>query len=214
MIALQTTRTVTVRPPDRATPGAPPADEARVRTSAEEADLTQRARERSPSAWAQIYDLHYRRLFAYCYARTGDRGVAASLAAQAFLRAVAEIDQCRDGPLFVWLYRLTRRVVDAASDARAATQLGNARTPAADDTAVLASHVAQLPNQERETFALRYYAGYTSEEVAAALGEEATIVRRLEARALAAVCRAQKARVSDMRPQADIDIGATKEQVA
>lgn len=36
-----------------------------------EAVLIQRAKERSPSAWAEIYDTHYRKLYSYLYARTG-----------------------------------------------------------------------------------------------------------------------------------------------
>ena len=185
-----------------------------TRSAEEDADLARRARERSPSAWATIYDLHYRKLFAYCFARTGDRGAAAALAAQAFLRAVAEVDRYNGQPLSVWLYQVTRHVVDAEVAAGTPPRAGDTRADAVDATTALVSQLAELPTQEREAFALRYFAGYTSEEVAAALGEETTTVRRLEARALAAIGRMQAVLVGGASTTADTLISATKDRAA
>jgi RNA polymerase sigma-70 factor (ECF subfamily) len=156
----------------------------------DEVDLVQRARERSPSAWAKIYDLHYRKLFAYCFARTGDHGAAAALAAEAFLRAVAEIERYDGQPLCAWLYGVVRRVVDAsghvaARSSRAERDDGRACDEAEEELIRVVTH---LPSAEREVFVLRYYAGCTSEEVAAALEQQMSAIRRLEARALARVC--------------------------
>src|SRR3990170_3508515 len=62
-------------------------------THDDEARLVQLAKERSPTAWAQIYDASYQKLFRYCYARTGDTTTAADLASRVFLEALEGIDR-------------------------------------------------------------------------------------------------------------------------
>src|SRR3990172_1067748 len=93
-------------------------DEAALeRTADEEAQLVQRAKER--------------RLYRYCYARTGDEAVAAELASQVFLEALQGIDRYvyRGRPLLAWLYRIARNVVSdhlkrRAREARALQEAG------------------------------------------------------------------------------------------
>src|SRR3990170_174777 len=82
-------------------------------THDDEARLVQLAKERSPTAWAQIYDASYQKLFRYCYARTGDTTTAADLTSRVFLEALEGIDRYvyRGRPLLAWLYRIARNVV-------------------------------------------------------------------------------------------------------
>ena len=88
-------------------------DVAIERTGDAEALLVQRAKARDPSAWAEIYDTHYKKLYSYCYARTSDANAAADLAASVFLEALSGIGryEYRGRPLLAWLYRIAHNVV-------------------------------------------------------------------------------------------------------
>ena len=57
-----------------------------------EALLVQRAKEREPSAWVEIYGAYYRKLYFYCYARTSSQAIATDLASQVYLEALDSID--------------------------------------------------------------------------------------------------------------------------
>ena len=168
-----------------------------------EALLVQRAKERRPSAWAEIYDTHYRKLFRYCYARTGSEATAADLASKVYLEALESIDRYvyRGRPLLAWLYRIARNVVSdhlrsqqRESDAllRMVTLLERhdpgPASQVADREDVLAA-LQELTEDQQQVIALRYYAGLTTTEIAHAMERGESAVYSLEVRALAALHR-------------------------
>lgn len=153
-----------------------------------EAQLFERAKRRSPSAWADLYGRYYEKLYLYCYAHTFDQNTAAVLASHVFLKAVDVIDQQKEEnrSFFVLFYRAAREVIEQEHPHAA----NNGSTPhsegASDEGASsLASALNRLPFAEREVIALRHYAGCTAEEVASSLDETPKAVFRIEARALA-----------------------------
>ena len=168
-----------------------------------EARLVERAKERSPTAWVEIYDTHYRKLFRYCYARTGSTATAADLASKVYLEAVEGIDRYvyRGKPLLAWLYRIARNVVadylkaqqrESAALQEAATRL-EAHDPGpasqvADREDLLAA-LRQLTEDQQQVIALRYYSGLTTEEIAQAIDRSERAVYSLEVRALASLRR-------------------------
>jgi len=181
-----------------------PADEAALeRTADEEAQLVQRAKERSPAAWAQIYDAHERRLYRYCYARTSDEAAAAELASQVFLEALQGIDRYvyRGRPLLAWLYRIARNVVSdhlkrRAREARALQQAGTLLDPhdpgpaaQVGDREDVSAALRRLTDDQQQVIALRYYAGLSTAEIAQAMGRSERAIYSLEVRALAALRR-------------------------
>jgi len=168
-----------------------------------EASLVARAKERSPTAWAEIYDLSYAKLYRYCYARTSDAATAADLASKAFLEALEGIDRYvyRGRPLLAWLYRIARNLVsdhlraaqrESAALQRAASALQpHDPGPAAsvDDWQDLQAALVRLTDDQQHLIALRYYSGYSTAEIAGAMGRSERAIYSLEVRALAALRR-------------------------
>ena len=78
-----------------------------------EAELIDRAKARSPEAWTEIYNAHYRAIFRYAKARVFDETTAEDLTSAVFVGALTGIDsyQYRGRPLLAWLYRIARNVV-------------------------------------------------------------------------------------------------------
>lgn len=168
-----------------------------------EAQLIERAKRRSPSAWAEIYDASYRKLYRYCYARTSDQGVAAELASRVLLEALEGIDRYvyRGRPLLAWLYRIARNVVSDHLRARrreskameeAASLLDRHEpSPAAQvaDRHDIQAALQHLTEDQQQVIVLRYFAGFTTAEIAQAMDRSERAVYSLEVRALAAMRR-------------------------
>jgi RNA polymerase sigma-70 factor (ECF subfamily) len=155
----------------------------------DEAHLVRRARDCWPSAWVQIYDAHYHKLYLYSYARTASRPVAAKLASQVFMRAVREIDRyaAKQRPLFAWLYRLAREHVNEHLARHGETALdfepeAPGSQPREEREMLLA--LRSLPDEEHEVIALHYYARYSMEETAAAVERSMQSVQQARAKAL------------------------------
>jgi RNA polymerase sigma-70 factor (ECF subfamily) len=168
-----------------------------------EAALIERAKERSPSAWAEIYDRHYSQLFRYCHARTGDTATAADLASRVYLEALEGIDRFvyRGRPILAWLYRIARNVVSdhlraQGREREAIERAGAALEPhspnpasVAGDRHDLAQAVERLTQEQRQVVLLRFFAGFTTREIAQAMDRSEAAVYSLEVRALAALRR-------------------------
>lgn len=173
------------------------------RTDEAEALLVQRAKERSSTAWAEIYDAYYQKLFRYCYARTSDRATAAELASHVYLEALRGIDRYvyRGRPLLAWLYRIARNIVSdhlrkQQREAQALQEAGELLEPhdpgpaaqVSDRQDVLAA-LQHLTDDQQQIVALRYYSGFSTAEIAQAMGRSERAVYSLEVRALAALRR-------------------------
>lgn len=159
--------------------------------------LVERLRTFDQLAWAEVYDLHHARIWRYAYARTGDRDEADDLAAQAFAEAVASIHRYRYAgrPLLAWLYRIARNLAaDRARKRRREPQRSSAEPQGGSleerlDTMELARALAALTDSQREVVALRFFAGYTTREIAVAMGKREPAIYSLEVRALASLRR-------------------------
>jgi RNA polymerase sigma-70 factor (ECF subfamily) len=83
------------------------------RAEAYEAELVGRAKARSPEAWTDIYNTHYRAVFRYVRARVFDEATAEDLTSAVFVGALKGISSFRykGRPLLAWLYRIARNVV-------------------------------------------------------------------------------------------------------
>ncbi len=71
------------------------------------------AKARSPEAWTQIYQTHYRTIYRYTRARVFDETTAEDLTSAVFEGALKGIRtyQYRGRPLLAWLYRIARNTV-------------------------------------------------------------------------------------------------------
>ncbi len=168
-----------------------------------EAHLVERAKQRWPSAWAEIYDTHYRKLYRYCYVRTGSEATAADLASKVYLKALEGIDryQYRGRPLLAWLYRIAHNVVvdHLRAHKREAKALERASSLREPNDPGPASQVAEredlraalqhLTEEQRQVVVLRYYVDLSTKEIAHTMERTERAVYSLEVRALAALRR-------------------------
>jgi RNA polymerase sigma-70 factor (ECF subfamily) len=170
-----------------------------------QAELVRRAKERSPHAWASIYEQNFPRIFRYIHARTGNRETAEDLASTVFLEALKSIDGYRYAgkPLLAWLYRIARNVVNYHH--RASFRKRGDATECSLDAATggsgsvpfpgVAGHVDlmraldRLSQDQREVIILRYFVGLTTPEVATVTGRKERAVYSLQARAIKALRR-------------------------
>ena len=168
-----------------------------------EAALVRRARDRSEEAWAEIYDAHYTKLFRYCYARCGNEHTAAELASSVFLEALEGIDKFvyRGRPLLAWLYRIARNLVSdhlrkrqresAALEEAVVLLEPNDPGPASEvgNREDVRTALDQLTEDQQQVLTLRFYADFTTAEIAGAMERSERAVYSLEVRALAALRR-------------------------
>ena len=154
--------------------------------------LVERLRAFDQRAWAELYDLHHPRIWRYVYARIGDRDEADDLAAQVFAEAVASIHRYRytGRPLLAWLYRIARNLTAERARKRRRELPGTAAEPHGGsleerlDSMELARALEQLTESQREVVALRFFAGYSTREIASAMDKREAAIYSLEVRAL------------------------------
>jgi RNA polymerase sigma factor (sigma-70 family) len=132
-------------------------------------------------------------LFSFLAYRTGDRGLAEDLLADAFERALRGTFNPRKGSAKTWVYAIALNVLRdharrAAAESRAyeRVETGEARDVFADVEVrdELMRGLARLSAEEREAISLRFGAGLTVPELATVLGEPLTTVEGRVYRAL------------------------------
>jgi RNA polymerase sigma-70 factor (ECF subfamily) len=154
----------------------------------DERSLVERARI-DPEAFAQLYRRYVSRVYAFAFRRTGRQDVAEDITSATFERALRHLESFtwRASGFGPWLFRITaneladhfRRASRDASDrafrAAATFQSSNARDPAEalDDrerAAELLAAMNALSPRYQQALSLRYLAGLSSAEAAAAMG--------------------------------------------
>ena len=156
------------------------------------------------TAFGQLYDFYFRRVYTFCALRSRTREEAEDLTAQTFERALTAIGRYeeRGAPYSAWLLRIAGHViadrVRRADPLDAATELGDADGDAMPDVAPdgtaewelaawLRAHIAALPDDQRRVVWLRYYADWSFADAAAHLDRSEGAVKQLLRRALAAL---------------------------
>ena len=156
-----------------------------------------RLRALDQDAWAKLYDRHHLQIWRYSYGRTGSRDAADDVAAQVFAEALSSIHRYRDQgrPILAWLYVIARNLAAkhqrrAQRDAPASHVEPSGGSPEEGLNAmVLADALARLTGEQREVVVLRFYSGYSTREIATAMGKGEAAVYSLEVRAISALRR-------------------------
>jgi RNA polymerase sigma-70 factor (ECF subfamily) len=173
-----------------------------------ERTLVERAARGDPEAIGLLYDAYLARLYRYCLARVGNETDAEDLAEEIFLKVLGAVGgfEWREfgagdrSPFAAWLFRIAhnhvvsfhrrtavrRRLVreDAGGDvpewvrdeARGPQDLAETRLTIEEVFAV----VEELPEAQRDVIRLRFGAGLSVAETAAALGKQQTNVKVLQ----------------------------------
>jgi len=166
-----------------------------IDASPDDASLVRRAQQGDTAAFASLYERHATAVHRYSLASV-HRSLAEDVTADVFARAWSSIGRFRgDGvPFRGWLFGIARHVVADSHRRRyrrPTTALAPEHEVIVDDPVVerlqhlhLEGVLGKLHRRHRRVIELKYFAGLSNEEVAAALGISSGAVNTLQWRAL------------------------------
>jgi RNA polymerase sigma-70 factor (ECF subfamily) len=154
------------------------------------------AAQKDPSRFAELYELHFDRVYAYVARRVRDRAETQDLTAHVFQQALANLGKFkwRGAPFAAWLYRIAgnaiadhaRRNMREINDPQSATET----TAAAVDLeeverrARLFRALDKLPDDQRRVIVLRFAEEKSIREIADELGRSEGAIKQLQFRGL------------------------------
>lgn len=152
------------------------------------------AAQKDPSRFAELYEEHFERVYAYVLRRVCDRSEAQDITADVFQQALTNLKrfEWRGAPFAAWLYRIAANAV-ADHSQRAARQ--SPAEPAEESTndesyddverrATLFRSVGRLPADQRRVIVMRFAEEKSIREIAAELGRSEGAVKQLQWRGL------------------------------
>ena len=157
------------------------------------------AAQADPSRFADLYELHFDRIYAFIARRVRDRGEIEDLTSEVFHRALANLGrfEWRGTPFAAWLYRIAH---NAVADRAKRKALESAPPEPADPVdpadpaekeleqaerrAELYRSVNGLPAVQRRVILLRFAHEKSIREIAGELGRSEGAVKQLQVRAL------------------------------
>ncbi len=157
------------------------------------------AAQADPCRFADLYERHFDRVYAFIARRVRDRGETEDLTSEVFHKALANLAQFewRDTPFAAWLYRIAHNAItDRAKRKALETVSGEPAEPAdpaappeeemekADRRAQLYRSVDGLPADQRRVIVLRFAQEKSIREIAGELGRSEGAVKQLQVRAL------------------------------
>jgi RNA polymerase sigma-70 factor (ECF subfamily) len=171
--------------------------EPEVGLKAEEAEerLLVEAAQRDPSRFAELYEAHVHRIYAYVVRRVRDRHEAEDVTSEVFHQALANLGrfEWRGVPFAAWLFRIAANAIaDRAKRAGRERPTGHLEAhPVADPAleqidarARLFRMVDELPGDQRRVIVMRFTEEKTIREIAGELGRSEGAVKQLQLRGL------------------------------
>lgn len=165
--------------------------------------LAQRAVRRDPQAWAEIFDAHYRSVFAFARYRLRGAAEAEDIASQVFEIAYSRADKFNYNgvPIEGWLIGIARNLcrdhVKKLGRRGYEEDIDDTIGPSEPDTADaidlhhdLTSAMRALTEDQQEVLSLRFVLDRSVEETAQLMSRSEDAVKNLQRRALAAMQRA------------------------
>jgi RNA polymerase sigma-70 factor (ECF subfamily) len=154
------------------------------------------AAQKDPSRFAELYELHFDRVYAYVARRVRDRAETQDLTAHVFQQALANLGKFkwRGAPFAAWLYRIAsnaiadhaRRNMRETNDLQSATETTAASVELEDveRRARLFRAVDTLPDDQRRVIVLRFGEEKSIKEIADELGRSEGAIKQLQFRGL------------------------------
>ena len=165
-------------------------------TIAEERLLVEAAQD-DPARFADLYEIHFERIYAFIAVRVRDRDVAEDLTSDVFHKALANLRhyEWRGAPFGAWLMRIAANAVADRSKRAArevltsedAPETGVAAEPdldAVESRARLFRLVSELPSNQRRVIHQRFVEQKSIRDIARQLGRSEGAVKQLQFRAL------------------------------
>ena len=151
------------------------------------------AAQKDPSRFAELYEIHFDRVYAYIARRVRDRDAAEDLTSEVFHRALASLPRFdwRGIPFAVWLLRIASNLmVDRWKQAGRGVQ-EDPPEPVMEVCPVEAEHRARLfrmvellPEDQRRVVVMRFAEEKSIREIAGELGRSEGAVKQLQFRGL------------------------------
>ncbi|HEY2379578.1 MAG TPA: sigma-70 family RNA polymerase sigma factor [Terriglobia bacterium] len=151
------------------------------------------AAQKDPSRFADLYETHFERVYAFVVRRVQDRHEAEDLTSEVFHHALANLSrfEWRGVPFAVWLYRIAANVIadrgrrlKPTVDVEAADDLDRSRWQEIERRATLFQLVERLPEDQRSVVLKRFVEQKSIKEIAAEIGRSEGAVKQLQFRAL------------------------------
>jgi RNA polymerase sigma-70 factor (ECF subfamily) len=166
--------------------------------------LVDEAKAGDTHAFGRLFDHYHESIYRYIASRVHRPSDAEDLTQLVFVKALEALPryEARGIPFGGWLFRLARNsVIDFVRTRHDHADLDAAATRATDDVGpdelvivrrdldAVARALASLTDEQRETIALRFFAGLSAREAAEAMGKQEGTIRGLQFRAIAALRR-------------------------
>lgn len=159
--------------------------------------LIQNLRNLDQAAWTTLFNEHQPKIWRYVFARTGSRELADDTTSQVFVEALESIHRFRyrGKPILAWLYRIAKNHLGKQLRSAKREAGGPPPEPSANPTesmlnSIVLSHaLASLTQEQADAVVLRFYSGYTTREIAAAMGKSESAIYSLQIRAMASLRR-------------------------
>ena len=153
------------------------------------------AAQRDPSRFADLYDRHFDRVWAYVAHRVRDRDAAEDVTSEVFHKALAGLPrfEWRGAPFGAWLLRIAANAIVDRAKRSAREVVDSDRVPegssepdmaVVDEWARIFRLVEELPADQRTVIVARYMEEQSVREVAARLNRSEGAVKQLQLRAL------------------------------
>jgi RNA polymerase sigma-70 factor (ECF subfamily) len=166
-----------------------------LKARANEADerLLIEAARRDPGRFAEVYENHFERVYAYVARRVGNQQEAEDITSEVFHQALANIGkfEWRGVPFAAWLLRIA---ANATADRwrQKAREQGNPEEEAseefdfdaANESARLFAMVKELPIEQRLVVEMRFAEEKTIKEIAQTIGKTEGAVKQLQFRGM------------------------------
>src|SRR5437868_8029059 len=123
------------------------------------------AANRNPGRFAELYESHFERVYAYAVSRVRDRSEAEDVTAEVFHQALRNLPkfEWRGVPFAAWLYRIaSNAIADRAhrlsreQTVDAPEQIDERDFEAAEHTAQIFRLVKELPDDQRRVLEMRF----------------------------------------------------------
>jgi len=150
------------------------------------------AAQKDPARFAELYEMHFERVYLFIARRVADRDTAQDLTADVFQKALANLKQFewRGVPFAAWLLRIAANAVTDRGK-RSGRELSFADLPETqsemrqiEDGARLFRLVDQLPKDQRQVIRMRFAEQRSIGEIARELGRSEGAVKQLQLRGI------------------------------
>ena len=153
------------------------------------------AAQKDPSRFAELYELHFERVYAYIVRRVRERSAAEELTSHVFHQAFANLGKFkwRGAPFASWLFRIASNSISDRAQRLARESAFQPPDPTADPgpdleqlerTARLHQLVDTLPLDQRNVIRLRFAEENSIREIAQQLSRSEGAIKQLQFRAL------------------------------